>query len=133
MSSDAPRDLADRAAEAIRQLNYAAPRYPVDVYDVLGSLTVLAERLPQAFGQYARFLVAELERGRIVAEEGQPFAGAPAVAVMDAAHWLEQASRAAGQMRDALSNAQQATAGLAYAGPGETPAEPCRPERGDRP
>jgi len=129
MARQKPATLADQAAEAIRVLNHATlPRrslleYPSDVYDVLGALSILVERLVQTFGQLTRFLGDELGAGRVIAVEGQPFAGSPAVAVMDAVHWLEQASQAAVELCDALSNAQQATAGLASAGADEAPEE----------
>jgi len=115
MSRQEAAGLADQAAEAIRQLNYdvAAPRYPADVYAVLGSLAVLSERLPQALRQLGRFLGDEVEHGRVTAVEGQPFAGDPVAAVASATQWLWRASHAAVSLRDALASAQQATAGLA--------------------
>jgi len=109
--------VADAAAAALRTLACATRdslKYPGDVYAVLGSLVEVAARLPQSCSQMVRFLELEADRGRVIAEEGQPFAGEPIAAVTTAAHWLQQAGRLAELLRDALDNAQVATAGLAH-------------------
>jgi hypothetical protein len=56
-------ELASAAADAIRGLNHAcmsAPRaeleYPADAYSVVGALSELASRLPQAIEQIQRFI-----------------------------------------------------------------------------
>jgi len=59
------------------------------------------------------FLGLESDRGHLIAEEGQPFAGELVAAVATAAYWLQQAGQLAELLRDALGNAQVATAGLA--------------------
>jgi hypothetical protein len=121
-ASDAGEAASD-AAEAVHSLNYATQpaegwpglNYPGDVYNVLGSLAVLAEQLPQTCEQLVGFLEREVEHDRVVAVAGQPFEGEPAAAVATAAHWLQQAGGLAEQLRLALQNAQVATAGLAHA------------------
>jgi len=117
MADDAAA-VADAAAAALRALAYATRdslAHPGDVYAVLGSLVDVAARVPQSCAQMARFLGLEVDRGRVIAEEGQPFAGEPVAAVATAAHWLQQAGQLAELLRDALGNAQVATAGLARA------------------
>jgi len=110
-------DASAAAAAALRALVYATRdslTSPGDVYAVLGALVDVAARLPQSCAQMARFLELEDERGHVIAEEGQPFAGEPVDAAATAAHWLQQAGQSAELLRDALSNAQVATAGLAH-------------------
>jgi hypothetical protein len=112
-----PGQLADAAAEAVRSQNHATfpgsggLTWPGDGYDVIAFLSLLAARLPQAFGQLDRFLTAQVESGRVVIDGGE-FSGDPAAAIATASHWLEQASAAAGQLAHALDQGQQA---IAYA------------------
>lgn len=118
-----PAELAARAEDAIRALTYATLpweqglEYPGDVYDVLGSLKVLAMQLPQVCDQLASFLTAQHTAGLIRAVEGQPFAGDTGDAVGTAVLWLGKAGAAADALHEAWNNTQTATAGLAYAGP----------------
>ena len=68
-----PAQWADDAAEAIRSLNHATATthadggygWPGDVDAVLGSLTLLAQRLPQACHQAAAWLTAAHAEGRV--------------------------------------------------------------------
>lgn len=83
--SDAPRDqratvppvaYAAEAAEAVRRLNHAtqAPgpdwEYPSHAYSVVGSLLMLAQRLPQAIEQAAVFVEREHVAGRVEVPQG---------------------------------------------------------------
>ncbi|MGW1411954.1 hypothetical protein [Streptomyces sp. NPDC002403] len=73
-----PKDLADTAAEAIRSLNHATQSskgeltYPGDAYEVVASLTVLTQRLPQSFEQLSHFLGGLAESGAVTADYGIP-------------------------------------------------------------
>src|ERR1019366_525922 len=54
-----PPDLADQADQAIRALNHLTPEgleYPGDLYEVIASLKLMAQRLPQLFGQLTAWL-----------------------------------------------------------------------------
>ncbi|NED11273.1 hypothetical protein [Streptomyces sp. SID9124] len=74
--SNAPQDFADAAAEAIRGLNHASwsgteeLTYLGDAYEVVASLKVLAQRLPQCFEQLSHFLVNLTESGAVTADYG---------------------------------------------------------------
>jgi hypothetical protein len=122
------RAIAERAAEAVRELIHATQAakgrlaYPADVYDVLGSLEVMAGRLPQTYRQLANWLDQQAEAQRIQAPDGL-FTGDVPAAVATATHWLQEAGTLAEQMRLALENALVAVGGLAYAGHDEPPAQ----------
>ena len=116
MTGDAVR-CADTAAEAVRALNHATVftegglSGPADVYDVLGSLAMLAARLPQALSQLQTFLAREQTAGRVQLVDG-PHTGDPAAAVADVARWLTCAAGSADQLQQAL---EQAHATLTWA------------------
>lgn len=118
-----PAELSAQAEDAVRALTYATLpweqglEYPGDVYDVLGSLKVLAMQLPQVCDQLASFLTAQHAAGHVRAVEGQPFANDTDDAVATAVLWLGKASAAADALHEAWNNTQTATAGLAYSGP----------------
>ena len=102
-------ESADIAAEAIRTLNYSSRsdlRDPSDVYSVLGSLSQLAERLPQALQQLTSFLDRELANGVIRHDEGTVAASTAVAATRRAL--LDEAVPSAQQVRAALDRAQQA-------------------------
>lgn len=67
---------ADLAAEAVRYLNYAAPRGgvtdPATVASVAGSLATAAYRLPQLLSALADWLTAEAAAGRLGDNHRQP-------------------------------------------------------------
>lgn len=73
-----PQELADKAAEAVRDLNHATQAtkgnllYPGDAYDVVASLKTLTQRLPQSFEQLSRFLRGVAESGAVTADYGDP-------------------------------------------------------------
>ena len=115
MTSEAARQAAlhaEAAAEAIRAVSHATQPWgesltgPADVYDVLGSLELLAARLPQALSQLQRYLVREQEAGRVRIVDGE-HAGDPAAAVTATTCRLEQATAAAGSLREALEHARE--------------------------
>lgn len=116
MTADAGR-CADTAAEAVRALNHTTMSTdsglsgPADVYDVLGSLAMLAARLPQALSQLHAFLARELAAGRVQLVDG-PHTGDPAAAVADVARQLTCATGNANQLHQAL---EQAHATLTWA------------------
>lgn len=112
-----PAELAERAAETVRALVYATGaggqqlRWPSDVYDVLGALQALADRLPQASDQLARFLANELEAGRVAATDGV-FSGDAPAATASAEEWLAQAAVAARRLAECWGNAHTCVSGL---------------------
>jgi hypothetical protein len=111
--SGVPARLAEDAAEAVRALNHATLTgagelvFPADVYQVTGTLAVLAARLPQALTQLAAFLQAEQDAGRVVIVAGE-HCGDPAAAVSITRRHLDAAAAAAGRLQHALDAAQQA-------------------------
>lgn len=117
-----PAELADLAAEAVRALNHATVpgqarlAYPSDVYDTLAALRRLAERLPQALAQLARWLDAEATAGRLTADSGRK----PALVLTEVADACAAGGHAADAMARDLSAAQTAAAGLATAREGGT-------------
>jgi hypothetical protein len=111
VTSEAARQ-ADVAAEAVRALNHATQPWadgltsPVDVYDTLGGLELLASRLPQALAQLQRFLAREQQAERIQVVDGE-HVGDPAAAVAATSCQLEQAADAAGSLRETLARAHE--------------------------
>jgi hypothetical protein len=109
-------DLAAAASEAIRALNQAtgpgnaaaALREPPDVYDTIGWLKELADRLPQAFSQISRRLASEYEAGRVAHVSGRD--AGPWVAGVTGA--LDDAARGASMVAGMLGKAQVPAAGL---------------------
>ncbi|MFJ2071199.1 MULTISPECIES: hypothetical protein [Streptomyces] len=71
-----PAVLADQAAEAVRNLNHATQlvkgelTYPSDAYDVVASLKMLTQRLPQSFDQLAAFMERLDRTGNVTADHG---------------------------------------------------------------
>ena len=78
MPNARPQDMADQAAEAIRDLNHATQsakgdlNYPSDAYELVASLKQLTQRLPQSFEQISRFLGALAKTGAVTADPGTP-------------------------------------------------------------
>lgn len=112
------REIADEAAEAIRALCHATLpadgfpglEYPVDAYHVLGSLELLASRLPQLLTQLAAFLQRELQADLVTIAGGE-FYGDPLGAIGTASEELEGvAVQTARQLAEAIDAAQQAIA-----------------------
>lgn len=73
-----PQNLADAAAEAVRDLNHATQAtkgnliYPGDAYEVVASLKTLTQRLPQSFEQLSHFVGVLAESGAVTADYGEP-------------------------------------------------------------
>ena len=68
-------ELAEQAAEALRELNHRTrdPRAftgPAELYRLVGELALLAGRLPQLLHQLDRWLRAEHDVGRVRADTG---------------------------------------------------------------
>jgi hypothetical protein len=117
--TSSPAEVAEAIADAVRTLNYQTGaggsvelEHPSDLYDVVGSLAVAAERLPQLFDQMARWITAEQQAGRVGHDQDQD-PGEYVNAVTDA---LRRASDDAVTLRAALDNAHQAASGLTAAG-----------------
>lgn len=117
LNPDAPHspehthDLVNVAAEAIRALNYAtrgddAFHYPSNVYDLLGALAQLAERLPQLCEQTGQCLEDLRKSGHVGEDEGGPNEGSANLAVMRARDSLRLAGGHAQFLRASLAAAQ---------------------------
>ena len=113
-------DLAEQAAEAIRGLNYAthsadgAPslEYPGDLYAVVGSLAVMAARLPQLLQQTSGWLE---HRVHGIEVHGGMFDGDPVAAVATAQAVLADAQTAARALARHLQDTCNVLATLAAA------------------
>lgn len=118
--------VADAAAEAIRTLNYATMHgrmgleYPGDVYELLGTLAQIGERLPQLCDQLRTWLMGELNAGRLGEPKSGPNGGSATLAVLRARDQLALAAGNATELRAQLRQAQasisavQATDGVNY-------------------
>jgi hypothetical protein len=113
---------AEAAAEAIRAINHvtldnAALPYPSDAYRLIGALITLTERLPQALQQTARRINRWQDAGELGIDPGTAYAGDPDRAAVDAVAGLHAGAIAAGQLRDALSQARRAISYAHYTDP----------------
>jgi hypothetical protein len=111
---------ADQAIRAINHLtfNTGALPYPSDAWLLLGHLSTLAARLPQAFDQIATQVRAWHRDGLIGIDPGTRFANEPLLAVATAAIALtDHATTAANQLTQALNTAHDALAYAHYTGP----------------
>jgi hypothetical protein len=112
-------ELADRAAEAVRELNHRTGRLgavsgPAELYRLVGELAVLAGRLPQLLGQLDRWLQAERDAGRVRADTGIEAGRVVVAAGAD----LADAGGAAYEMARALNAALAHLAHLGTTDPG---------------
>ena len=109
---------AETAAQAIRAINHltiwaGGLADPSDACRLVGHMSTLASRLPQAFEQIARELQRWQEAGQVGIDPGTRYAGNPALAVATAEIYLtEDAAAAVHQLAEALDVAHDA---LAYA------------------
>lgn len=109
-----PAQSAEVAAEAVRDLNtltrhpVGAYEYPSEVSAVLGSLSELATRLPQALDQASAWLVRADREGRLTSDTDT----APDAQVDMAAYALADARALAGQLTAALRTATSHAAHL---------------------
>jgi hypothetical protein len=107
--------LAAEAAEKIRVLNlvthpssgWSGLDDPVDVYEVLGALATLVDRLQQTTNQLGRFLEYRLHGGQLAVTFGAYLEDPPA-AVAAAIHALDQARVLTAQLAQLISDAQAA-------------------------
>lgn len=111
-------ELAERAAEAVRELNHRTrdPRVfagPAELYRLVGDLAVLAGGLPQLLGQLDRWLRAEHDAGRVRADTGAEAGPVVAAAVAG----LADAGDAARELAHSLDALQQHLAHLGAADP----------------
>jgi len=117
---DAPeyavRDTAERAAEAVRLLNYltlpgdGAPglEFPSDIYDIVARLKTATQRMPQLLGQMSGWLAAQEESGRVAHDSGRDALGY----VTEVRAALAEAAEFAGLLEEALNRAHNASSGL---------------------
>lgn len=116
-----PQTALTVTRDRIRDGAYAGLQSPADATMVLGEMSKLTGNLDQMAARVDRYLRREQASDRLAAVEGM-FSG-EADAAVDTAHvWLEEATVAARQLREAIDNAQIATSGLARSGC----AEPAR-------
>jgi len=113
---------ADEAAAAIRAINHVTSHdtalpSPADAYRLLGVLATMAAGLPQAFAQVTRQLNRWHADGLIGIDPGTSYAGHPDRAVRAAVTGLARASRAAGQLSEALDLALPALTYAHHRGP----------------
>jgi hypothetical protein len=108
LPGEAALTLARTAAEAIRGLNHATRAQaglgqPAVAYDILGTLSLAASRLPQLLTQITGYLDQALAAGRLGHDLGQD----PAYAIDAAAVFLDDARGSAAALADDLDAAQQ--------------------------
>ncbi|MGW3754697.1 hypothetical protein ACWD7C_38815 [Streptomyces sp. NPDC005134] len=115
MTNTTPKDLAAQAAEAIRNFNHATQSakdeltYPGDAYEVVASLKVLTQRLPQSFEQLSHFLGVLAKTGAVTADYG-----APDEHLTEARSALASAALIAQTLTEHLDRAHNALAPLGY-------------------
>jgi hypothetical protein len=112
-------ELASAAAEAIRGLNHAsmsAPRaeleYPADAYEVMGALSAMAQRLPQAIEQTQRFMDRLHDAGRLRHDSGAPALLAGDLIALRVA--TDDAVTMAGMLARALADVHSDLSAIAY-------------------
>jgi hypothetical protein len=108
-----PSELAVQAARAIRALNELTHgggelTSPDDVRDIMASLELVGQGLPQLCEQLARFLVIKHEDGQLAHGSGQD----PDNSVTEVIEALSAAGQAADMMTAALGEALGASAPL---------------------
>jgi hypothetical protein len=121
-STMTPCELASQAAHAIRALNELTHgggelSSPGDVRDIVASLELVGQGLPQLCEQLARFLVIKHEDGELAHDSGMN----PDDLVTEVIEALAAAGQAADMMTAALSEARTASASL---GPAHLRAKP---------
>ena len=112
-STMTPREIASQAAEAIRALNHLTSgggelASPGEVCDIIASLALMGQGLPQLYEQLARFLVARHEDGQVTQDTGED----PGLSVTEVTEALAAAGQAADMMTAALDEARNAAAEL---------------------
>ena len=107
------REIARQAAEAIRALNHLTHgggelTSPSEVRDIIASLGLMGQGLPQLCEELARFLVTHHEDGQVAHDSGQD----PDLSVTEVTEALAAAAQAADMMTAALDEAHNASAEL---------------------
>jgi hypothetical protein len=114
-STFTPCEIASRAADAMRALNEVTHggelSSAADVRQIVASLELIGQGLPQLCEQLARFLVAQHEDGQVAQLDGQD----TGILVTDVVEALAAAGQAADMMTAALGEARTATTGLSTA------------------
>lgn len=107
-----PVEWAERAAEAIRGLNHASRAgyvWPSDVDATVGELQLLAERLPQALNQTARWLSRQDLAGRVGHDAGDDPTVVVGMVLADLEYAAAQATNLAGLLAAARTNTTHLT------------------------
>jgi hypothetical protein len=112
-STMTPREVASQAAEAIRALNHLTYGggelgSPDEVRDIIASLGLMGQGMPQLCEQLARFLVAQQEDGQVRHGSGAD----PDLSVTEVMEALNAAGQAADMMTAALEEAHTAATEL---------------------
>ena len=112
-STMTPREVAIQAAEAIRALNHLTYGggelgSPDEVRDIIASLGLMGQGMPQVCEQLARFLVAQQEDGQVRHGSGAD----PDLSVTEVMEALNAAGQAADMMTAALEEAHNAATEL---------------------
>ena len=113
-STMTPGEIASQAAHAIRVLNELTHggggelSHPGDVRDIVGSLELIGQGLPQLCEHLARFLVIQHEDGQLAHDSGDD----PDGRVTEVIEALTAAGQAADMMTAALTEARAASASL---------------------
>jgi hypothetical protein len=129
LSTDAPaspertRQLAEAFAELARVLNHqaldhGALEFPSEADRLIREIATAAARLPQLFGQVARWVALEDGAGRIEVPSGE-WAGRPHTAVTALQVRLDAARASAANLCADLEYAAHVTSALAGADPEE--------------
>jgi len=114
-------ELVGQAAEAVRGLNHltrddSGLHSPVEVYQALGLLTLMCERLPQALQQMDALLQDWVEAGTVSIEDGE-FRGDPqAAAAVASVYLVEEAVPTALRLREKLDRVAQVLAFASFSG-----------------
>ena len=117
-------DLADRAAQAVRDLNHRTRHAdaftgPAQLYRLVGDLGLLVGGLPQLLGQLEGWLHAEHDAGRVRSDNHAD----PGPTVSDAADYLTEAGDAARDVASLLNGAHQHLAHLGSLSPPDRPTD----------
>jgi hypothetical protein len=113
-----PQELADQAAEAVRDLNHATQgakgnlTFPGDAYEVVASLKTLTQRLPQSFEQLSVFLRKLDKTDAVTADHGTPEDH-----LTEALSGLASSALIAQTLTEHLDRAHNALAPLGWSGP----------------
>ncbi|MDI3406059.1 hypothetical protein [Streptomyces cavernicola] len=115
MNDTTPAELAEQAAQAIRNLNHATLpgkdqlAYPGDAYETVGPLARLAHRLPQSLDQLTEFLRKLTESGAVTADYGSA-----EEQLLEARSALASSALIALTLAEHLDRAHEALAPLGY-------------------